>query len=135
MDFSEYTRLLREADDMIESGRLKEAESSLYQLVIQDISDLDKAAMCVKMAYIFDRLGNIDEALSWYDKGTSYEQIYGRFEITEKKADYLSQLGRSKEAITIYEMLVKQPFLTEADKNRIHKTIQVLLGKAMREWR
>jgi tetratricopeptide (TPR) repeat protein len=134
MEYTEYTRLLKETDSFISSGRLKEAETAIYQLIIQDISDLDKAALCVKMAFIFDRLGKIDEALSWYEKGTAYEQIYGRFEITEKKAEYLSQVGRSKEAISIYETLSIQPFITEADKDRIHKMIQTLLGKQMREW-
>jgi tetratricopeptide (TPR) repeat protein len=118
MEYTEYTRLLKETDSFISSGRLKEAETAIYQL----------------MAFIFDRLGKIDEALSWYEKGTAYEQIYGRFEITEKKAEYLSQVGRSKEAISIYETLSIQPFITEADKDRIHKMIQTLLGKQMREW-
>jgi len=135
MDFSEFTRLTQEANTMLSAGRLKEAETVLYQLIISDISDLDKAALSVKMAYIHDRLGSTEEALNWYDKGMAYEQIYGRFEITEKKAEYLSHNGRSKEAIEIYELLAKQPFITETDKDRIRKMIQALVGKAMREWR
>ncbi len=134
MEYSEFTRLLREADGLLSSGRLKEAETALYQLIMKDISDLDKAALCVKMAFIFDRQGNSEEALSWYEKGTAYEQLYCRYEIAEKKADYLSQLGRSKEAVPIYETLVKQPFITEADKDRMRKIIQTLVGKTMREW-
>ncbi|MBI4731659.1 MAG: hypothetical protein HY781_05950 [Chloroflexi bacterium] len=133
MEYSEFTRLLREADGLLSSGRLKEAETALYQLIMKDISDLDKAALCVKMAFIFDRQGNSEEALAWYEKGTAYEQLYGRYEIAEKKADYLSQLGRSKEAVPIYETLVKQPFITEADKDRMRKIIQTLVGKTMRE--
>ena len=135
MEFSEFSRLIKEADGHIASGRLKEAETMLYALIIRDISDLDKAALCVKMAYVFDRLGISEDALSWYEKGAAYEQIYGRFEITEKKAEYLSLLGRSKEAIAIYETLASQPFITEADKNRMQKTIVSLVGKQMREWR
>lgn len=134
MEYSEFTRLLREADSLLSAGRLKEAETALYQLIMKDISDLDKAALCVKMAFIFDRQGNSEEALSWYEKGTAYEQLYCRYEIAEKKADYLSQLGRSKEAVPIYETLVKQPFITEADKDRMRKIIQTLVGKTMREW-
>lgn len=135
MEYTEFSRLVQDADRLLASGRFKEAESVILALIIRDISDLDKAALCVKMGYIYDRQGKSEEALSWYEKGAAYEQIYGRFEITEKKAEYLSQLGRSKEAISIYETLSNQPFLTETDKNRIRKTIQFLLGRQMQEWR
>jgi tetratricopeptide (TPR) repeat protein len=132
MEYPEFTRQMAEINNLLSSSRLKEAETSLYQLIMQDISDLDKAALCVKMANVFDRLGNVDEALAWYDKGIAYEQLYCHFEITEKKAEYLSQMGRTKDAIPIYELLMKQPFITELDKNRITKVIQTLVGRLMR---
>jgi tetratricopeptide (TPR) repeat protein len=135
MEYSEFASLVSEIESHISTGRMKEAESALYLLIMKDISDLDKAALCVKMAYIFDRLGRTEEALSWYEKGVAYEQLYGRFEISEKKADYLSQIGRSKEAVPIYEALIKQPYVTEAEKERMRKTLQALVGKVMREWR
>ncbi len=135
MEYSEFARLLQEANSLLSAGRLKEAETTLYQLSIQDISDLDKAALCIKMAYISDRLGSTEEALTWFEKGIAYEQMYGRYEVSEKKAEYLSQLGRSKEAIPIYESLVKQPYVTEAEKERMRKIIQTFVGKVMREWR
>jgi len=135
MEYPEYARLLADAESLISAGRLKEAENALYQLIIKDISDLDKATLCVKMAFVFDRLGKAEEALAWYEKGAAYEQIYCRFEITEKKAEYLVQLGRSKEAISTYETLTTQPYLTEGDKDRIRKVVQNLVGKMMREWR
>ncbi|MEW6094706.1 MAG: hypothetical protein AB1531_12160 [Chloroflexota bacterium] len=135
MEYSEFTRLLQEANSLLSAGRLKEAETTLYQLSIQDISDLDKAALCVKMAYISDRLGSTEEALAWFEKGIAYEQMYSRYEVSEKKAEYLSQLGRSKEAVPIYESLIKQPFVTETEKERMRKVIQTFVGKVMREWR
>jgi tetratricopeptide (TPR) repeat protein len=135
MEYSEFTRLLQEANSLLSAGRLKEAETTLYQLSIQDISDLDKAALCAKMAFISDRLGSTEEALAWFEKGIAYEQMYSRYEVSEKKAEYLSQLGRSKEAIPIYETLVKQPFVTETEKERMRKVIQTFVGKVMREWR
>jgi hypothetical protein len=132
MEYPEFTRQMAEINNLLSSSRLKEAETSLYQLIMQDISDLDKAALCVKMANVFDRQGNVDEALAWYDKGIAYEQLYCHFEITEKKAEYLSQMGHTRDAIPIYELLMKQPFITEMDKNRITKVIQTLVGRLMR---
>ena len=76
-------------------------------------------------------MAETDEAISWYDKGIDLERTYCRFEVSELKAKYLAQNGRSKEAITIYESLVKQQFLSEADKERMRIAIQTLLGKAL----
>ena len=85
------------------SGRLQETVDFLYLLFLSDISDIDKAGMCANLATVYDRMGNTDTAISWYDKGIDLEQNYSRFEVAEKKAQYLSQLGRSKEAVPIYE--------------------------------
>jgi len=46
----------------------------------------------------------------------------------------LSQLGHNNQAIPIYESLVKQPFVSEGEKERMRKIIQSLLGKAMASW-
>jgi hypothetical protein len=54
--------------------------------------------------------------------------------MAEKRAQYLSLIGRSKDAVPIYEALIKQPFVSEAEKERMRKSIQTLLGKAMRHW-
>jgi tetratricopeptide (TPR) repeat protein len=134
MEYQEYVNRSQQASQFIQSGRLKEAEDALYQLILSDISDLDKAATCVDLATVYDRMGKTDEALAWYDKGVAYEQMYCRYEMAEKRAQYLSLIGRSKDAVPIYEALIKQPFISEAEKERMRKIIQTLLGKAMRQW-
>lgn len=134
MEYQDYLNRSRQASQFAQAGRFKEAVDALYQLILSDISDLDKASICTDLAVAYDRMGNTDEALSWYDKGVAYEQIYCRYEIAEKRAQYLSLIGRSKDAVPIYEALVKQPFVTEVEKERMRKVIQTLLGKAMRQW-
>jgi tetratricopeptide (TPR) repeat protein len=135
MEYQEFLRLSNEAETCLEAGRLKDAETILFQLVMSDVSELDRAFLCTKMASVFDRQGNTGEALAWFDKGIAVEQCYSRFEIAEKKATYLAQLGRYQEAVKIYEELLKQPYLTEGDKERVRKIIQTLLGKTLMEWR
>jgi len=135
VEYQEFLRLTREAEAHLEAGRLKEAETLLLDLIMGDVSDLDRAALCAKMATVFDRLGNTQEALDWFDKGIAAEQAYCRYETLEKKAVYLSQLGRYNNAVKIYEQLLKQPYLTESEKERIRKSLQAQLGKSLSEWR
>jgi tetratricopeptide (TPR) repeat protein len=135
MEYQEYINRTEEASQLMHSGRLQDTVDFLYLLFLSDISDIDKISICTNLATVYDRMGNTDEAISWYDKGIDLEQNYSRFEVSEKKAKYLSQLGRSKEAVPIYESLIKQPFVSEADKERMRKTIQTLLGQAMRQWK
>jgi tetratricopeptide (TPR) repeat protein len=134
MDYQDYVRLASQISQLMASNKLKEAIDALYQLILSDISDVDKAAMCINLATVYDRLGNTEEALTWYDKGIAYEQEYCRYDVPEKKAQYLSQLGKNNEAVLIYEGLIKEHFVSESDKERMRKTIQAFLGKAKYGW-
>lgn len=135
MDYQELQRTIQNAHDLIQSGKLKEIEAILFPLILSDISELDKAGIFGLMASVYDRMGDTEEALAWFDKGIACEQPYCRFEIEEKKAEYLSQLGRHPEAIKIYEQLLTQPYLTESDKERMRKLVQAELGKSLSTWR
>jgi tetratricopeptide (TPR) repeat protein len=135
MDYQKYIQLKNQISQLIASNKFKEAIDALYPLVLSDIADIDKAAACMDLATAYDRLGNTDDALSWYDKGIAIEQVYCRYVASEKKAQYLSQLGRNKEALPIYEALIKENFVSESEKERMRKTMQALLGKSMRQWK
>jgi tetratricopeptide (TPR) repeat protein len=135
MEYQTYLDRSQQAVNLRQSGRLQEAVDCLYSLFLSDISDIDKVAICTDLATVYDRMGKTEDALSWLEKGIDIEQNYSRFEGSEKKAQYLSSLGRSKDAIPIYESLIKQPFVSEADKERMRKIIQSLLGQSMRQWK
>ena len=134
MEYLEYLNRMRQASELNRSSRFQETVDFLHTLYLSDISDIDKAGICVNLATVYDRMGNTEAAISWYDKGINLEQNYSRFDVLEKKAQYLSQLGRSKESVTIYEALINQPFVSEADRERMRKTIQTFLGQATRQW-
>jgi len=135
MEYQEYLNRTQQASQIMKAGRLQEAVDFLYLFFLSDISDIDKVSICNDLATVYDRMGNTEDAISWYDKGVDIEQNYSRYEILEKKAQYLSLIGRSKDAVPIYESLLKQPFVSEADKERMRKTTQTLLGQAMRQWK
>ncbi len=134
MEYQEFKQAVQHAIDLVETSRLKEAEEALYKLILSDISDVDKAALCARLAEVYDKTGNSDEALAWYDKGIASEQVYCRFEVAEKKAQYLSILGRGSDGVAIYESLLKQPFVSEGDKDRMRQMIKSLLSKSLRGW-
>jgi tetratricopeptide (TPR) repeat protein len=134
MEYQDYMNRTQQAAQLMSSGRLQETVDFLYLLFLSDISDIDKASMCGNLATVYDRMGNTEAAISWYDKGIDLEQNYSRYEVLEKKAQYLSQLGRNREAVSIYEALIRQPFVSEADRERMRKAIQAYLGQTMRQW-
>jgi hypothetical protein len=71
---------------LIKEAHLKEAVDTLCQLILSDISEIDKADLCTNLSVVYDRLGNTGEELVWYDKGISYEQNYFDFDVAEKIA-------------------------------------------------
>jgi len=135
MEYQEFLDRSQQASVLMKSGRLQEAVDCLYSLYLSDISDIDKVGICTDLAAVYDRMGKTEDALSWFEKAIDIEQNYSRIEGSEKKAQYLALLGRSKDAIPIYESLIKQPFVGENDKERMRKIIQVLVGQSMRQWK
>lgn len=134
MDYQEYIERVKLLINLHQINQLKESEDAMMQLILSDISDLDKADLCVRQAEAYDRRGNIEGALGWFDKGITYEQPSCHYEVAEKKAEYLSQLGRNNDAIRIYEWLVKQPFVREIEKERMRSVLKNILGKTMGSW-
>jgi tetratricopeptide (TPR) repeat protein len=134
MEYKEFSNRMQHASELVQSPHLQEAVDFLYLLFLSDISDLDKVIICTDLATVYDRMGNTDDAISWFDKGVDLEQNYSRFGALEIKAQYLAKLGKAKEAAQIYENLIKQPFVMEADRERMRKIIQTFLGQTMSQW-
>ena len=134
MTYQEYLQWLQQNAQLAKDGRYKEAVEAYYQLILSDISDLDKADVSAILAALYDRMGNTTEAINWFEKGVAYEENHARYTVLEKKAEYFSELGRRSDAVKIYETLLKQPFITEAEKERLRKTVQIVLGKSVSGW-
>lgn len=134
MIYQDFVRITDQISRWMATNKFKEAEDQLYTLLMSDISDVDKVKLCVQMAIIRDRIGNSDEVLSWFDKGTVLEQPYCRYVSIVNKARYLADLGRCMEAIPIYEDLLKQDYVSEAEKEDFRKEIKILLSRAIGQW-
>ena len=129
MNYAEFTQISQKTATLVEQGKYKEAVTTLEALLLSDISDLDKAMQCLNIAVVYEKQGEIDKALKWYDRGILYETPYSRFYGTEQKAFYLAQKGRTAESIQIYEELLRKPFLMEGDKERVRKNVQQLRNR------
>jgi tetratricopeptide (TPR) repeat protein len=126
MDFKEYHEKATEAARLVEAGQHEEGTKALESLIASDISEVDKAIMCMNIAIAKERLGNMEDALFWYDKGIAYESKHLRIFVTMQKAAYLAQKGRTKESLAIYKELLTKPFLHEGEKEGIRKNIETL---------
>ena len=82
--------------------------------------------MCLNLATVCDRTDRIDEALVWYDRGADHERASGRFFAAEHRAAYLAEKGRTRESLTRFKELLGHPGLTEDDKERIRRNIDLL---------
>ncbi len=119
MDFKEYHEKATEAAELVKLGQHTEGMQILEGLIASDISDVDKAIMCMNVAIAKEMLGNIEEAILWYDKGIAYESTHLRVFVATQKAAYLAQKGRARESLAIYEELLNKPFLNEGEKERL----------------
>ena len=63
----EYTRRARRASQLTDRGDYDGVIAILEELVSSDISDVDKAVMCLNIAIVYDKMGHVEEAPDWGD--------------------------------------------------------------------
>lgn len=132
MDFNTYRELATKASDLHGAGKSAEALKILAELVLSDISDIDKSVMCLNAAIINDQAGEIEQALKWYDRGMAYEQAQAKYFVTMRKAAYLVEKKRFDESLQIFQRLLSRPYVPESDKIVIQTNID-LVQKMMKE--
>jgi tetratricopeptide (TPR) repeat protein len=124
MEYETYSQLMQQAAQHVEGDKDYNAALDVFERLLQsDISDLDKAAVCHNVAVLYDKVGQVEDALAWYDEGIAYEQPYFRYHVAHKKAVYLAQQGRFQDSLELFEGLLSQPGLMEKEKAQIAKSI------------
>jgi tetratricopeptide (TPR) repeat protein len=126
MDYKDFQNRVDHATQMFDSGNMQAALEGFTALVNSDISDIDKSAMCLNIAVIYDKLGNLQQCLEWYTKAVQFEKPHSRFEAQEYLATYLKQISRPRDSLKILESLLSSTHLTENDKVRIRQSIEEL---------
>jgi tetratricopeptide (TPR) repeat protein len=126
MNFKDFQNRVDHGTQMFDSGNLQAALEIFTALVNSDISDLDKSSMCLNIAVVYDKLGNLQQSLEWYTRAVQYEKPHCRFESQEYLATYLKQINRPRDALKILESLMASTHLTESDKVRVRENIEQL---------
>ena len=126
MDYLEYQNRIQRGTQLFETGNLQAALEVFLGLVNSDISDIDKSLMCINVAVIYEKSENSPQALQWYMRGVQYEKPHSRFEVQEYLAVYLTELGRLRDSLKVYESLLPSSHLKEEDKVRIRQRIDDL---------
>jgi tetratricopeptide (TPR) repeat protein len=126
MDYKDFQNRVDYGTQMFDSGNMQAALEIFTGLINSDISDLDKSSMCLNIAVVYDKLGNVQQCLEWYTRAVQLEKPHCRFDSQEYLAAYLKQIGRPRDSLKILESLLSSTHLTENDKVRVRKNIDEL---------
>jgi tetratricopeptide (TPR) repeat protein len=126
MDYKDFQNRVDYGTQMFDSGNMQAALEIFTGLISSDISDLDKSSMCLNIAVVYDKLGNVQQCLEWYTRAVQLEKPHCRFDSQEYLAAYLKQIGRPRDSLKILESLLSSTHLTENDKVRVRKNIDEL---------
>jgi tetratricopeptide (TPR) repeat protein len=126
MNYKDFQNRVDYGTQMFDAGNLQAALEAFTSLVNSDISDLDKSSMCLNIAVIYDKLGNLPLCLEWYYKAVQLEKPHCRFEAQEYLATYLKQINKSRESLKLLESVLASTHLTEAEKVRVRENIESL---------
>ena len=130
MLYDEYVRIIQEVSQCVDAQDYETSLRLLNDLLKSDLPDLDKCIMAINVAVVWDKRGDSSEALRWYDRAIRFEKSYDRFFAQEKKAAYFLYLGRKKDALLIYQELLKKPFLNLSEQDRMRSFILQIEGTA-----
>lgn len=126
MDYQEYQNRMNRGAQMFEEGNYQAALEIFQGLVNSDVSDIDKCRMCINVAVVYEKMGNVQLALQWYTHAVQLEKPHCRFEAQEYLAVYLKEIDRPRDSLRVYESLLPSTHLTEEDKVRIRQMIEDL---------
>ncbi len=126
MDYKDFQNRVDHGTQMFDSGNMQAALEIFTGLISSDISDLDKSSMCLNIAVIYDKLGNLQQSLEWYTRAVQLEKPHCRFEAQEYLATYLKQINRPRESLKILESLLSSTHLMENDKLRVRENLEAL---------
>ena len=128
MDYATYLARMQHALAVAEQGDLAGATAEYMTLVDSDISDPDKANICLNLAVITARQQRVEESLAMHDLAERFEERCSRYTAIERKAGLLQSIGRTDEAVALFERLQRESFVLEQDKERYRQIVQSLRG-------
>jgi hypothetical protein len=126
MEVEHFNRSLLLAARLVEQKEYDDALTAMRPLMECELSELDKAIVCVNMAIVCGIKGEATDAMAWYDRGINCEQPHGRFFVAEQKAAYLAEMGWTADSLMLYQKLLSEPSLTDKDRARIEQNIALL---------
>ena len=86
--------------------------------------------MSCNIALIYEKMGDVENALAWYDHGIHLEQPYYRIYAAERKAAYLSQAGYTADSIALDAYFVYPEELKSVARVQVFRDF--LVAKAQR---
>jgi tetratricopeptide (TPR) repeat protein len=115
MNSTDHSQSFHLANDHVSNGRLDDALAIFTQLQKSDLDDFGKAMACVNAAIVSEKLGKIDQALDWYDRGIRLERALGRYFVALHKTTFCMDKERHDEAMTMVRTLVDSS-ISDLDK-------------------
>ncbi|MEO6028330.1 MAG: hypothetical protein ABIR79_15810 [Candidatus Binatia bacterium] len=94
------------ASEHVDAGRFVEALAILAALLDTDLDDFGKSMACVNAAIVHDKMGQVDRALGWYDRGIALERGIDRYFVALHKTSYCIEKERHAEALALCTKLL-----------------------------
>ncbi|HEV7735021.1 MAG TPA: hypothetical protein VGR62_22820 [Candidatus Binatia bacterium] len=126
MDYDAYVAAMQAVSKLVDEQQYDEALAGMRTLLESDLLDRDKSILCLNMAVVYDKMAKPSEVLAWYDRGMDYERNYRPHLLLEHKAGYLIAQNRQAEALAIYESLLRERSIDEAEKQRFSHNVGIL---------
>lgn len=106
MASTDHDQAFQRAATHVNDGELAEALAIFERLVESDLDDFGKTMACANAAVVHDKMGQVDEALRWYDRGIRIERSLDRYYLALRKADYCVEKERHADALAALNALV-----------------------------
>lgn len=131
MASSDHDQAFQLASEHVNEGRLAEALAIFAQLVESDLDDFGKTMACANAAVVCGKMGQVEDALRWYDRGIRIERGLDRFYLALRKADFCVEKERHADALAALQALVASG-VSDLDKANVCLTAAGVAEKLAR---
>src|SRR4051794_996081 len=125
----EFADEITHAAGLFEAGQLAEAAEIFKRLCEQEeLATAGRVIAAYNLATTYDKMGHADHAVATHEYGVGLVTNDYAF-AQERRADYLYRIGRTADAIAVWQHLATLEFLSPENAERVRHNLEVAQAK------
>ena len=113
------------AGKLADRGDCADAITVMVPWADVELTPFHRSVLAYNLAHMFRTMGQVEEALAWFDWGIEHERGIRRTFVAAHKAAYLYELGRRDDAVRLWRELRDSGWLQDKERDSVEANLRV----------